>query len=211
MKIFWNVDTQNDFMKDDSDYKGKLVVPGANSIVGNLERLTQYADSRDIKVVNTGDWHTEDSEEISNDPDFIKTFPAHCLIRTYGAEFISETKPLEPYVVDWRDESINGDKVREARNIVLYKDAFNVFKGNSLTDNVLKILGPDSVVVYGVATEVCVKEAVLGLQKSGKQSYVVFDAIKGIDCVNVKNAMDEMREAGARFVCTNQVLEGRVR
>ena len=36
--IFWDVDTQYDFMKAD----GKLFVPDADHIIGNLKRLTDY-------------------------------------------------------------------------------------------------------------------------------------------------------------------------
>jgi nicotinamidase/pyrazinamidase len=65
-------------------------------------------------------------------------------------------------------------------------------------------------VVYGVATDYCVKAAVLGLQKRGLQTYVVQDAIKGVAPETTKQALEEMAAAGARFVTTEDVIEGRI-
>ena len=61
--IFWNVDTQIDFMKP----YGKLPVAGgegAEDIEQNLEYLTDIATEENIQVVNTADYHNENSEEL---------------------------------------------------------------------------------------------------------------------------------------------------
>src|SRR3989344_4668526 len=165
--IFWNVDTQYDFMKPD----GKLSIAGATEIEGNLEHLTSLAASRGIKVVNTADYHHTNSRELSATPDYKTTFPAHCLEKTPGAEFIDATKPENPYVIHWMgmDEGhwkwpIPPDpaKIKEHRNIVLYKDEFDAFHptGAPYTDKVLQVLTPQRAIVYGVATNVCVDFAV---------------------------------------------------
>ncbi len=60
--IFWNVDTQVDFMNKD----GKLYVQGAEEIKPNLKRLTDLAEKYKITVINTGDYHNKTSKEISN-------------------------------------------------------------------------------------------------------------------------------------------------
>ena len=71
--IFWNVDTQYDFISDGSNgnYVGKLPVPGAMDILNNLNKITSLAGTNNKRVVNTRDWHTLDSEEISESPDGI--------------------------------------------------------------------------------------------------------------------------------------------
>src|SRR5256885_16981460 len=51
--IFWDVDTQYDFMKAD----GKLFVPDADHIIGNLKRLTDYAHAHGIRIVASADDH----------------------------------------------------------------------------------------------------------------------------------------------------------
>ena len=87
--IFWNVDTQKDFMDKD----GKLYIQGAELIKPNLKRLTDLAKKYQITVINTGDYHDKTSKEISNTPDFKTTFPSHCMENTEGYKFIDETKP----------------------------------------------------------------------------------------------------------------------
>ncbi len=63
-------------------------------------------------------------------------------------------------------------------------------------------------VVYGVATDYCVKAAVLGMQERGIQTYVVEDAIKGITEESSSAAIANMRKAGAKVVSLEQVLRG---
>ncbi len=176
--VFWNVDTQYDFMRDDESFKGALPVPNAREIEPALERLTKLAKEKNIRVVNTGDWHTENSPEISGNPDFITTFPPHCLQHTKGAEYVPATKPESPYVIDWQTKDFDEGKVREHRNIVIYKDRFDVFEGSPHTERVLRILGPEQAVVYGVALNVCVDCAVRGLLRRGIRAVVVMDAVK---------------------------------
>ena len=95
--IFWNVDTQFDFVSPD----GKLYVLGAELLKPNWKRLTQLAKSKSITVVNTADWHYSNSAELSSAPNFIKTFPPHCMANTEGAEYIDETTPENPLAVSY--------------------------------------------------------------------------------------------------------------
>lgn len=204
--VFWNVDTQRDFMNTD----GALPIPNADAIKPNLRVLTQYAERNGIYVVNTGDWHDEKSKEVSDAPDWVNTFPMHCKIGSYGAEFIPETLPENPYVIDWRDASFDERKVSQTRNLILYKDKFSIFEGNPHTQGVLELVKPKLIVVYGVATDVCVKQAVLGLQQRKYSCYVVTDAIKGITDERTNSALEEMARTGAKFTTTQEVLERRI-
>ena len=199
--IFWNVDTQYDFMKLD----GALYVAGAEGIEPALKRVTEYAREQGIKVVNTADWHTPESREISDTPDFRTTFPPHCLMETKGAEYIPATKPDNLYVIDWRDASFDKGQVVEKRNIVLYKDAFDIFAGSPHADGVLKCIAPDRAVVYGVATNVCVNYAVLGLLERGVDVYVLTDAIKELPTLPLEETLEAWRKAGARLTDTTKL------
>jgi nicotinamidase/pyrazinamidase len=177
--IFWNVDTQIDFIEP----SGKLYVPGAEDIKPILERITRLASEKLLIVVNTADFHHNDSVEISDNPDFMTTFPAHCLAGTKGAEFIEETKPENPIVIDWEKDynlSVEIAGIEQRRNLVIRKDAFDVFKGNRYAEQILMMLDPEIVVVYGVTTNVCVNDAVVGLVSRGKKVIVVKEAIKAL-------------------------------
>ncbi len=201
--IFWNVDTQYDFMNPN----GKLPIVGAMDIVGNLEELTRLASRRGIQVVNTADYHTLTSREISENPDFKTTFPAHCMEGTSGAKYISETEPENPYIIHWKDSSFDTEKVRRERDIVIYKDEFDCFHptGVSHTETVLKIIQPERVVVYGVATNVCVDFAVTGLRERGYDVYVPMDAIKELPMLPLEETIDKWRGLGVNVTTTDMI------
>jgi nicotinamidase/pyrazinamidase len=206
-QIFWNVDTQEDFMSE----PGALYVPGAESIKPALGRLTRYARAEGIQVVNTADMHYDDAAEISDTPDFVNTFPAHCLRGTPGADFIRETRPgpsLSTYVVDWEDARVDHARVRTASDVVIYKDAFDVFAGNAHTDSVLTTINPDEAVVYGVAGNVCVDYAVMGLLERDVRVTVVTDATKAIPAEAMKETLRKWKLAGASLTTLEQVLWG---
>ncbi|WP_372752768.1 cysteine hydrolase family protein [Labilibaculum sp.] len=175
--LFWNVDTQIDFMSK----TGKLYVSDAEQIQPTLAQLSSFAKRHNIQVVNTADFHYSNSKELSQSPDFITTFPPHCMANTSGAEYVNETKPETPFSeVLW--ENNYSDKEISAitahRNIVIRKDAFDVFEGNKYTNAILKQIAPKTVFVYGVSTNVCVDCAVVGLAKQNIKVYVIEDAIK---------------------------------
>lgn len=190
--VFWNVDTQRDFMEKE----GKLYIQGAEEIYDSLTRLTKLAKDCNITVVNTADYHNFDSKEFS-------IFPAHCIIATDGAEFIPATYPhqfsRESYtVVEYnKDAVIDEAFLKKSRNVIIHKDDFDVFKGNPLTEKVLDILKPDLIVVYGVATNVCVNFAVLGLLQRGYKVVVVKEAIKEISSIPFLDIITDWKVKGA--------------
>lgn len=199
--IFWNVDTQYDFMRPD----GNLPVDGGNGaedIEEALAEVTQAARANDIRVVNTADYHNQDSAEFSEDPDFQETFPPHCLADSEGAEYVPATQPENPLEIDWRDDADWAEVVSHEGDFVLYKDAFDVFAGEPESphaEELVETLDPDRAVVYGVATDVCVDYAVGGLRDQGVEVYVVEDAVKGIDPEASGKAIDRWAEKGARI------------
>ena len=175
--LFWNVDTQEDFINPE----GKLYVKGAENIRPVLKQITDMAAKLGIRVVNTCDYHFINAEEISDNPDYITKFPPHCMAGTSGAQFIGETDPEMPVIIDWDSDlalHVEFDDPVRFRNIVLRKNAFDVFAGNPYTEKILEIIHPDQVFVYGVTTNICVENAVMGLTARGFKVFVLVDAIK---------------------------------
>lgn len=210
--IFWNVDTQYDFMRKD----GKLYVKDAETIEPNLAQLTLLAEKYNLKVINTADWHTAASKEISKTPDFITTFPEHCIEYTQGADFVPATWPNGgAYLIIWSDFLSGGfggvshdlSKIAQYRNIILRKDAFDVFAGDCghYTEEVLKQIAPKSAVVYGVATNVCVNYAVEGLLKRNVKVYVPLDAIKELPNLPLQPILDAWKQKGAVLTKTSEL------
>ena len=183
--IFFNVDTQSDFMHAD----GALYVKDAELITPFLRELTELAEEKNIKVINTADFHTEQSVEISETPDYATTFPKHCMVYSEGADFIDETNPKKfyednYYIVNYTDSKIDENKFHRARNIIVLKDQFDVFVGSKLIEEVLMQIQRkqvvENIVIYGVATSICLKYAINGLLARKFKVQLVIDAIQDL-------------------------------
>mgnify|MGYP000448170820 CR=1 FL=1 len=199
--LFWNVDTQVDFIEP----HGKLYAPGAEKIKPLLKKITAFADEHDIQVVNTADFHYSDSAELSDEPDYVNTFPEHCMANTPGAEYVDETNPEDPLIFDWDQEYLTLDDVKNARNIVIRKDAFDVFTGSPHADKIVELIAPQKVVVYGVTTNVCVNDAVLGLIKRGKSVFVIEDAIKELPKIPLP--FENWKKLGVKMISSEELEE----
>lgn len=189
---FFDVDTQIDFMGP----AGKLYVPRAEEIIPNLARLMAYARAQNIPVLSSADAHAPD------DPEF-KIWPPHCVTGTPGQRRIQETLlpgaltiPMHsgPFVPpeNWPPQ------------IILEKDVYET-SANPNFDAILEALGPRRYVVFGVATEYCVRADVLALRKRNKPVALVVDAIQAITEEGGRKALEEMAAAGAERVTTAEV------
>lgn len=171
--FFVNIDTQFDFM----DINGSLYVEGSDEIKKNLYKITNFAKDNDFIVLNTMDYHYPESEELSDNPDFIDTYPPHCIAYTDGVEFIDETSPSDPFIFSW-EINYGVEELPSNRNIVIQKDKFDL-SSNPNTQNVINLLkqrGMVNAIVYGVVTEICVKYAIDMLLSNGINVTLIDDA-----------------------------------
>ncbi len=205
--IFWDVDTQYDFMMPD----GKLYVPAAETIAGNLRRLTVYARENGIQICGSVDYHLMTDAEISDKPDFHETFPPHCLQGTPGQQKIDATKPLNPLWID----NVKYDTARlkemvavRRGEIIFRKQKFDVFS-NPNVPSVLDILQPTDIVVYGVALDVCDAHAIEGFLLLGKYNiYLVQDAVKPIYEDKGRQLIENWSKRGVTMIDTADVRAG---
>lgn len=205
--IFWDVDTQVDFMTP----TGKLYVPGAEEIMPVLKRLTDFAHDRGIRIVASADDHVPGHKELSTTPDFHETFPEHCMRGTPGQRKISETTLIDPMVIqpDPVDVDRLAEEVGRHRGDVLFlKHWFDVFT-NASVDTVLRVLDPEVIVLYGVALDVCNKYAIEGLLRHRPQTrlYFVTDASKAIHAHVAEHLMREWGDEGVRLITSTDILE----
>ena len=223
MRIFYDVDTQNDFMNQN----GALYVPDAELVKTNLKLLTDYAKKNKVPVLGSMDKHFGTPEYKERELELARwggLFPDHCMVETPGQLKIPETvlsdypvlieHPLDNKILNKLLERATDelDQVYAEywlpNGIYFEKQSYDVFT-NPNVKAFLEIAKPESAVVYGVATDFCVKAAVLGLQKMKIQCYVVTDAIKGVFPKSTKSALEEMTNARAKFVTTKEVLENK--
>ncbi len=191
MTILWDVDTQFDFMFPD----GKLYVPGAEETVPAMKRLVDAARAAGIVHVASADDHELTDVEISAEPDFVTTYPPHCLRGTRGARKIPETDQEDP--VPLALEPVP-DRYLEGREFLLLKKNFDVFT-NPHTERLLERLDPDEIVVFGVATDVCDDAAIRGFLARGLKVRFVEDAARGLDDDRVAISTASWREQGVEF------------
>ena len=199
MTILWDVDTQFDFMLPD----GKLYVPGAEETVPAMQRLVDAARGAGLVHVASADDHELTDAEISDEPDFLTTYPPHCLRGTRGARKIPATDQEDP--VPLALEPVP-DRYLEGREFLLLKKNFDVFT-NPNTERLLERLDPDEIVVFGVATDVCDDAAIRGFVARGRKVRFVEDAARGLDDERVAISTTFWREQGVEFT-TAEVIAG---
>jgi nicotinamidase/pyrazinamidase len=194
----WDVDTQVDFMLPE----GKLYVPGAEETAPAMRRLVEAARAAGIVHVASADDHELVDVEISETPDFQTTYPPHCLRGTRGARKVPETEQEDPVPITLEPLP---ERYLAGREFLLLKKNFDVFT-NPNTDRLLQHLGPDEIVVFGVATDVCDDAAIRGFLQRGLSVRFVEDAARGLDEGRVEACTAAWREAGVRFTTAAEVI-----
>lgn len=191
----WDVDTQVDFMEP----AGKLYVPGAAERREAMGRLVLAARAAGLVHVASADDHLPTDAEISDTPDFVATFPPHCMRGTRGAEKVAETAQLHSLVVG------PADLAPGQREFLLLKQSTDVFT-NPHAATLLDFLAPSEVIVFGVATDVCDHAAIVGMRDRGWEVAFVEDAASGLSDERVAACLAEWRERGVRFTTADQVI-----
>jgi nicotinamidase/pyrazinamidase len=208
--LFWDVDTQCDFM----DPQGALYVPGAEQIDGAVGRLTRFAERHAIPVIADADDHRMTDAEISTEPDWVRTFPPHCMRGTPGAERIEATR------LDWTlavgPERLGAAAIEAALavewpRVLILKSQLDVFS-NPNTEPILEAFSPRRIVVYGVALDFCVRCLIDGLlERRVPRVTLVTDATRAIRPQEAESLLDRWERAGVELTTTESVLRALAR
>jgi len=178
------VDVQNDF----ADPEGGLFVAGGEAVVGAVNAEVVRALSSEAFVVYTQDWHPESTPHFEKDGG---VWPVHCVGGTWGAE-------LHPRLL------VAGPTVRKGTN---GEDGYSGFTmRDPRTDSevptplgaMLASAGVSSVVVVGLALDVCVKATALDSVARGHHTTVVRQASAAVDLAagDGDRAVEEMVRSG---------------
>jgi len=147
---------------------GSLYVPGAERIVPRIAALNREAIAAGHLLIATMDAHSE------NDTEFM-VWPHHCVSGTLG-----QRKPEQTLVAGMR---------------IIKKQSVDCFTNLELA-RMLAADGVQNAVVYGVVTEICVKNAVRGLLDRGIGVRVVPDAVKELSASARDHFFDDLRAGG---------------
>jgi nicotinamidase/pyrazinamidase len=193
--VFWEVDTQADFMLPG----GRLYVPGAERLLPNIRKLTDAARQGSVFLVSHGCYHEK------GDPEF-KTFPPHCIKGSSGADLVPEalteraiTIPNEPTAALPQDFS-------KHQQIHLEKQTLDIFESRHAGELVERLGRDAEFVVFGVVTEYCVRFAAKGLLERGRRVFVVQDAIETLKAEDGQRAIAELQALGAELITTDRAL-----
>jgi len=157
---------------------GALYVPGAERLLPAIARLNHFAAAHGIPLISTADAHSE------NDPEF-RQWPPHCVVGTTG-----QLKPAETLV--------------GAGQTIVEKQALDVFTNPDFSA-LLDRLQADRYVVYGVATDYCVRCAVTGLFATGKPIALVTDAIAAVNPEDGARTLAEFTARGGTLTTVNEL------
>jgi nicotinamidase/pyrazinamidase len=175
-------DVQNDFCEG-----GSLAVQGGAAVAAAISAMLVVRDYD--AVVATRDMHLDPGAHFSDTPDFVDSWPVHCVVATPGAE-------LHPAFDTQRVDAIF-DKGRHA---AAYSGFEGVDREGTTLANWLRERQVDTVDVVGIATDHCVRATALDAASEGFDTTVLLNHTVGVSPATVATAIDQLREAGVHLV-----------
>jgi nicotinamidase/pyrazinamidase len=180
------IDVQNDFTEG-----GALGVDGGAAAAEAItDYLRAHPDRYDV-VFASRDWHHGDDDNGGHfatdaEPDFVTTWPPHCVSGTPGAEY-------HPAF----DASLVDVHVKKGQGV----PAYSIFEGTT-EDGAsfpaeLDRLGVTDVDVVGIATDYCVRASALDALAAGRRVTVLEDLVAAVDPVTGAQALVDLASAGA--------------
>ena len=190
------VDVQNDFCEG-----GSLAVAGGSEVAASITDLVGEATPGYAHVVATRDHHVDPGDHFSDTPDYVRSWPPHCVAGTEGIGFHPN---FAPAVISGAVETVF-DKGA-------YAAAYSGFEGSnengeSLT-GWLRERGVTEVDVVGIATDHCVKATALDAAREGFTTRVLLDLTAGVAKETTEAALEQLQAAGVQLTGTPVVLAG---
>ena len=181
------VDVQNDFTEG-----GALGVEGGGAVARGISQfLVTHVEDYAV-VIASRDWHDADNDNgghfATGDPDFVDTWPVHCVAGTEGAEYDPglDTAPVTHHV-----------KKGQGR------PAYSLLEGTTdegeTVAHLLDAHGVVDVDVTGIATDYCVRASALDAIEHGRHVRVLTDLVAGVASESSEAALAELAHAGAEL------------
>ena len=176
------VDVQNDFCEG-----GSLAVAGGAAIAAAISAYVANSDYD--HVVATRDAHRDPVGHFASEPDYVDTWPRHCVVGTPGVEF---------------HPALDLQRVEAVFDKGAFAAAYSGFEGvdsdGSALADWLTAHGVDAVHVAGIATDHCVRATALDAVQTGLNTSVLLNLTAGVAAETVEVALAEMQAAGVELV-----------
>ncbi len=147
------IDCQNDFLIEGAP----IECPGGRELYPSILKAREWAHKNNIPVIYTKEEHRK--ERIDFGQELERSEPIHCLAGSPGVEIVSELEPTES-------------------DYVMVKRRYSSFYLTDL-EIMLRGLKRDTVIIAGVATNVCVYATALDAQQRDMQAVVLSDCVAG--------------------------------
>ncbi|MCI1019641.1 isochorismatase family protein [Microbacterium sp. C5A9] len=180
------VDVQNDFTEG-----GALAVAGGDAVASAVSAfLAERGADYDV-IIASRDWHDSEGDNgghFAEAPDFVDTWPLHCVAGTEGADY-------DPLLVT--------DAVTHHVQKGQGRPAYSMFEGATQSGEtvgaILTGAGVLAADVVGIATDHCVRASALDAIAHGVQVRVLTDLIAGVGVASSEAALAELAHAGAQL------------
>ncbi|MFE9397496.1 isochorismatase family protein [Streptomyces flavidovirens] len=181
------VDVQNDFCEG-----GSLAVAGGADVAAAVTDLIGEAPAGYRHVVATRDHHVDPGDHFSANPDYVHSWPVHCVAGTEGVGFHPNFAP-----------AVASGAIAAVFDKGAHAAAYSGFEGSDengvgLADW-LRARGVTEVDVVGIATDHCVRATALDAIREGFTTHVLLDLTAGVSEATTERALEEMREAGVEL------------
>ncbi|MET4926350.1 nicotinamidase [Streptomyces sp. PSRA5] len=181
------VDVQNDFCEG-----GSLAVSGGADVAAAITDLIGQATAGYRHVVATRDHHIDPGDHFSTRPDFVHSWPVHCVAGTEGVGFHPNFAP-----------AVASGSIDAVFDKGAYAAAYSGFEGadeNGVTlADWLRAREVAEVDVVGIATDHCVRATALDAARAGFTTQVLLDLTAGVAEETTERALEELRAAGVRL------------
>ena len=180
------VDVQNDFCEG-----GSLAVSGGAEVAYRIGTMLRHWTQKDPKApaydvaVATRDHHIDPGSHFSADPDFVDSWPPHCVVGTDGEAFHPNLDPQPFDAVFLKGEHAAAYSGFEGR----------CADGSTLSDW-LRSHDITHVDVCGLATDYCVRATALDAAKEGFDTTVLGSLCAGVAPESTKAALTDLTQAG---------------
>ena len=175
------VDVQNDFCEG-----GSLAVTGGGEVARAISRYLESG-GYDL-VVASQDFHIDPGSHFSAHPDYVNSWPRHCVAGSAGADF-------HPDLDTTHIGTVFSKGAHEA--------AYSAFDGIDVAGTPLaawlRERGVDELDVVGIATDYCVRATAISATREGFRTRVLLDMTAGVDPTTTTESIEAMKAAGAQF------------
>ncbi len=182
------VDVQNDFATPG----GSLYVQGGEDIVPGINQEIDAAAAAGATIVYTQDWHPESTPHFAKDGGL---WPVHCVMGSYGAEFVEDLKVVGPVV-----QKGSGPEDGYSGFSVLHLHSGD--GRETELDSLLVEHGVTNIVVVGLAGDWCVRTTAEDGVRLGYDVTVPLDLTRFVELHpgDGERAVEQMRDAGVKLV-----------